>query len=59
VDYLITFYHPQQEVKYYHEMSPLLQYFSKGRYIHIDRDALDILDAYITDRSNYGFVLGP
>ena len=40
-------------------MSPLLQYFSKGRYIHIDRDALDILDAYITDRSNYGFVLGP
>ncbi|KAL4450880.1 hypothetical protein ABPG74_011722 [Tetrahymena malaccensis] len=59
IDYLITFYMPQQQVKYYHDNSPLLQFFAKGKYIHIDRLALDIVDAYINERSNYGFVLGP
>lgn len=46
-------------MKYYHDQAPLLKFYARGRYIHIDRDALDIVDAHINDRTNYGFVLGP
>ena len=36
-----------------------MDYYSQGKYIHIDREALDIVDLYITERANFGFILGP
>ncbi len=55
---MINFTYPNHKLKFYHELNPVLDYYTKGRYINIDRDALDIVDLYENERSNYGFVIG-
>lgn len=56
---MINFYLPSQQVKFYHDEAPLLKFYARGRCIHIDRHSLDIVDSFINDRSNFGFILGP
>ncbi|EGR27160.1 hypothetical protein IMG5_201010 [Ichthyophthirius multifiliis] len=44
---------------YFKKINPLLDFYSKGKYIEIIEPKLEILDFYINTRPFYGFVLGP
>ena len=59
IDYLVSFETENQPHRFNPQYNPQLSYFSIGKEIVIDRDALDILDSYITQRSKFGFISGP
>ncbi|EGR28678.1 hypothetical protein IMG5_170620 [Ichthyophthirius multifiliis] len=59
IDYLVNFTQQNHKLKFYHEMNPILDYYVQGKYINIDREALDIIDLYVTERAHFGFVSGP